>query len=149
MKYTYFILCALFYVAVSEEEVPYTDTKYHKKLNNAYHAYEFDNLRLLLAGVDFSKIKTTHEQFNKPDKSKHCLTHPSMTMYELSNDRDAYIQYLKEQNGTQFYLGTENVDLGSKFLTFPFSYNDNNYYCGVLHDYCINSLMFMRCLCLV
>lgn len=154
MKLFYYILLTMFclsvYARFEDEDVPHTNYQFHKKLKHSYHAFEFDNLRLYLKPFEkkLAKISTPHKRFAAPCKKKKCMRHPDLEMYALSYNKTSYIEFLKGENGTQFYVGKQNVQLlnNSNFTSILFYDGENKYYCGVKHEYCDNSLMFFRCL---
>ena len=133
-----------------DENIPYTNHQFHTKLRHSYHAFEFDNIRLYLKPFEkrLAKISTMRDTFAPPCKKKKCMRHPQLEMYVLSYNRTSYINFLKGQNGTQFYVGKQNVQLqnNNNFTSILFYEGENEYYCGVKPEYCDNSLMFFRCL---
>ena len=149
MKFLHGILLSILLLLTNKSVYSSTVNNHRKELRQTFHGYEIDNIRLHLKldGKNLSTVSTTHQQFEAPDNNKTCIVHPTTKIGILSYNQQQYIQFLKDVNGTQFYVGHHDLQKqnDSKFITFPFRISIAQYYCGVLHEYCVNSLMFMRC----
>ena len=94
-------------------------------------ASERENIKYFENDIDFTQLKMTSENydiFSRQDPAP-CVTHPSMSMAELSSDLLKYKYHLKSVNGTQIYIGPQQQE---GFRTLGFTYGDGNrIYCGV------------------